>query len=356
VTEQHREEVLAGLKEVFAGRVRRPSPRDESSTDGVPASALASVQPYDAEEVGRLAMLAARHSVPLVAFGAGTGFGPQLPEGGIVVRFDLMRAVRSPDSDEPWIDAEPGATWLELEDALGSGGRGLAVYPTSAPRATVGGWLARDGLGVGSFEHGWLRENVVSASVVMGDGERREVSGEELESLFVPGSTNGLIVGARLKTRRADADAPFAFSFADAESLAGAVAGVLEARLPLWHLALLNPVMARARASADAHLLFGAYPREREARVAAPLGEVVEYYGGSVLGTADAYRLWSERFFPVDPSRPTPEPTDRVLSSIGDLPGVLDRLSRGAVQGTVARSGEVLLLALDEVHREDRSL
>jgi FAD/FMN-containing dehydrogenase len=48
---------------------------------------------------------------------------------------------------------------------------GLAVYPTSAPRATVGGWLATDGLGVGSFEYGWLRENVLSASVVLPGGE-----------------------------------------------------------------------------------------------------------------------------------------------------------------------------------------
>src|SRR5829696_6667954 len=255
--------------------------------DGVPASALASVQPYDAEEVGRLAMLAARHSVPLVAFGAGTGFGPQPPEGGIVVRFDLMRAVRSPDPDEPWIEAEPGATWLELEDVLRPRGWGLAVYPTSAPRATVGGWLARDGLGVGSFEHGWLRENVVSASVVMGDGERREVSGEELGSFFVSASSGGIIVGAKLGTRRADTDVPYAASFADAKSLAGAVAGVLDARLPLWHLALLNPAMARARASADAHLLFGAYPREREARVAGPLREVVETIGGRVLDAPD---------------------------------------------------------------------
>ena len=55
-----------------------------------------------------------------------------------------------------------------------------------------------------------------------------------------------------------------------------------------------------------------------------------------------------------EPSRPTPEPTDRVLASVGDLPGVLDRLLRGAVQGTVDRSGEVLLLALDDVHREDK--
>jgi hypothetical protein len=41
---------------------------------------------------------------------------------------------------------------LELDDELRARGRGLAVYPTSAPRATVGGLVATDGLGVGSFE------------------------------------------------------------------------------------------------------------------------------------------------------------------------------------------------------------
>jgi FAD/FMN-containing dehydrogenase len=351
VSEQHREEVLDGLREIFAGRVRRSSPQDGSVTDGE----LASVQPYDAEEIVRLAKLAESHSVPLIPSGAGTGFAAQPSEGGILIRFDLMRGVRSPDPDDPWIEAEPGATWLELEDALRPGGRGLTVYPTSAPRATVGGWLAQDGIGVGSFEYGWLRENIVSASVVVVGGKRREVGGEELRSFLAPDGDRGLIVGARLETRRADADVPFAASFADAESLTGAVAGVLEARLPLWHVALLNPAMARARVSADAHLLFGAYPREREVRIAGPLREIVESGVGRILDAADAYRLWSERFFPMGPSRPSPEPTDRVLAPVGDLPGVLDRLSRGAVQGTVARSGEVLLIALDEASREGRS-
>jgi hypothetical protein len=41
---------------------------------------------------------------------------------------------------------------LELDDELRARGRGLAVYPTSAPRATVGGLVATDGLGAGSFE------------------------------------------------------------------------------------------------------------------------------------------------------------------------------------------------------------
>jgi len=354
VTEQRRDEVLESLTEIFGERVKRPRAHDGTGTDGALASALASVQPSDTEEVRRLVEVATKHSVPLSPLGAGTGFEP-VPPGSILVRFELMRGVRRPRSEEAWIEAEPGATWLELEEFLRPTGHGLAVYPTSAPRATVGGWLAQDGLGVGSFEHGWLSENVVSASVVTVGGELREARGEELGSYLSPDGARGLIVGAKLKTRRADADVPFAASFPDAGTLAGAVEGLMEARPPLWHVELLNPAMSRARATAEAHVLFGAYAGEHEAEVAGPLRRIAESHRGRVLGAADAHRVWGERFFPVAPSHPTPEPTDRVLADARDLPKVLERLSRRAVQGTVARSGEVLVLAFDDVLAEDRS-
>jgi FAD/FMN-containing dehydrogenase len=351
MTGQRSDGVLESLTEIFGERVKRPRVREGNGAGG----ALASVQPSDAEEVRRLAEAAAKYSAPLFPLGAGTAFEPVPPENSILVRFDLMRSVRSPGTEEQWIEAEPGATWLELDEALHPAGRGMAVYPTSAPRATVGGWLAQDGLGVGSFEHGWLSENVVSASVVMVGGELREARGVELGSYFSPEGARGLIVGAKLKTRRADADVPFAASFPDAEKLTGAVAGLKEARPPLWHVALLNPAMSRARASAEAHVLFGAYAGEREAEVAGPLGGVVEAHRGRLLGAADAHRVWGERFFPVAPSHPTPEPADRVLADVEELPKVLERLQSKAVQGTVARSGEVLVLAFDETLAEDRS-
>jgi FAD/FMN-containing dehydrogenase len=350
VTEQRRDEVLENLTEIFGERLKRPRVPDGTGADG----ALASVQPSDAEEVRRLAEVAAEHSVPLSPLGAGTAF-EAVPPGSILVRFDLMRSVRSPRPEEPWIETEPGATWLELEEVLRPEGLGLAVYPTSAPRATVGGWLAQDGLGVGSFEHGWLSENIISASVVMVGGELRQVRGEELGSFFTSEGARGLIVGAKLKTRRADADVPFAASFADAGTLAGAVEGLMEARPPLWHLALLDPAMSRARASSETYMLFGAYAREQEAEVAEPLRRIVESHRGRVLGAADAHRVWGERYFPVAPSRPTPEPTERLLADAIDLPKVLERLSREAIQGTVARSGEVLVLAFDDTLAEDRS-
>jgi FAD/FMN-containing dehydrogenase len=89
-----------------------------------------------------------------------------------------MRGLRLPEHEEPWVEAEPGVSCLQLDDHLRIRGCGLAVYPTSARRATVGGWLTQDDLGVGSFEYGWVSENVLSANLVLPGGERWEVPGK----------------------------------------------------------------------------------------------------------------------------------------------------------------------------------
>ena len=342
---QH-EEVLETLTDIFADRVKPPPLNDGS---GAP---LASVLPTSVEEVRRLAEVAARYSVPLVPFGAGTGTEPRQTEGTILVHFDMMRDLRPPRPDEPWIEAQPGVTWLQLEDDLRPRGLGLAVYPTSAPRATVGGWLAQDGLGVGSFEYGWLRENVHSASVVLAGGDLREVAGEELGSFFAPQSSAGIVVGARLRIRRSDTDVPFVAEFSEAADLAESVADVFGSSVPLWHLAFLNPAMSRARTLGESYLLFGAYPRERETKVAHPLREAVEAHRGRVLGAAEAYRTWGERFFPVTPSVLLPAPTNvsRERSTVAGIREVLadtDAAGQPALQGTVARSGEILLIKLN---------
>ena len=336
--------VLESLTDIFADRVKQP-PLEAGSDN-----ALASVYPSNAEEVRRLAEVAARYSVPLIPSGGGTSVEPRATEGGILIHFDMMRGLRSSPSGEAWIEAEPGVTWLQLEDDLRPRGRGLVVYPTSAPRATVGGWLARDGLGVGSFEYGWLRENVVSVSVVLLGGERREIPGWELGPFFAPGSEAGIVVGTRLETRRADADVPFAASFADDGDVAQAISDVTGASVPLWHLAFLNPAMSRARTLYEDYLLFGAYPRGRETKVAGPLREAVEASGGRILTAAEAYRAWGERFYPVTPSvLPSAlANVSRRLVSVENIQDALkDDAGSGALQGTVARSGEVLLLTLE---------
>jgi FAD/FMN-containing dehydrogenase len=349
------ERALSDIEEVFGDRLKRGGPAPPGVSDA--RDALAFVSPMSAEEVKLLAEVAGRYSVPLVALGAGTVSEPNPESGGILIHFDLMRGLRLPEHEEPWLEAEPGASWLQLDDSLRTRGLGLAVYPTSAPRATVGGWLAMDGLGVGSFEYGWLRENVLWASVVLPGGELVEVAGEEVRSFVGPGAA-GIIVGAKLRTRRAEADVPFGDAFGTADELIGAVANIAEMGLPLWHLAFLNPGMAHARNLGENYLLFGAYPAERAGEIDGDLRNVVASSRGRALSVAEAHRAWGERFFPVTPSVLPPRfpALSRDLVSLVDFPQKLseveDRPGIAAIQGTVARSGEVLLLSLEN-HEED---
>jgi FAD binding domain len=162
------ERALRDIDEVFGDRLKRGrSPRPPGAPDT--GEALASVSPMSAEEVEILVKAAGRYSVPLVALGAGTASTPQ--GGSILVHFDLMRGLRLPEREEPWVEAEPGASWLQLDDLLRARGWGLAVYPTSAPRTTVGGWLTQDGLGVGSFRV-WVAEREPPVSECGAAGRR----------------------------------------------------------------------------------------------------------------------------------------------------------------------------------------
>jgi FAD/FMN-containing dehydrogenase len=334
------ERALGAIEEVFGDRLRRRQP-GRADPDG----ALASVFPANAEEVALLARITDDYSLPLSALGAETTPEKQTKEGRVLIRFDLMRNLWLSDANEPLAEAEPGALWLELDNDLRIRGQGLTVYPTSAPRATIGGWLAQDGVGVGSFEYGRLNENVVSADVVMPDGARRTVGGDDLH--LVVGSEKGIVVHATLQTRRAENDKPYALAFGDSGRLAASVADIFREGVPLWHLAFLSPEMARLRGLGQDHLLFGAYPGGRGAAVEKALRDIATSAGGRVHSAADAYRAWGERFFPIAPAHPTPVLTERAFIRVGEIPAALKRHPNEAVQGTVSRSGEVLLLAFD---------
>jgi hypothetical protein len=101
------------------------------------------------------------------------------------------------------------------------------------------------------------------------------------------------------------------------------------------------------------HLMFGAYPRERTEKVENRLRSVVESNQGRLLPAADAHRAWGERYFPIRPSILPPgfPGISRAFSSVAELPQrleqVKDSATRVALQCTIARSGEILLLTLD---------
>ena len=343
------EDVLKTLEERFGSRfVRR--------TDGEAApdahDTVASVFPQSAEEVESLTRLAARHGIPLVARGAGTAIYPGKPPRGLTVRFDAMHQIRLPEGEnEKWVEVEPGVTWGALEERLSERGMGPRVYPTSAPRSTVGGWLAENGIGVGSYEYGWLLQNVLSVEVVLAGGQRSTIEGGEALRHFVGSrGSMGFIVRAWLATRRASGDVPIAALFRDAEDLGKAVTDLDRGGAPLWHLGILNAAMARARRFEVGAVLFGAYPKERAPGLEPALQDTLESHRGEILPRKDAQRVWEQRFFPASHLGPTPRP-GRALVRGERLAQTLVEIERRfagvAIQGSVSRWGEVALLAFD---------
>jgi len=309
---------------------------------------LATVLPLDAEEVGFLAETVRRYSVRLSPAGAGTD--PDLPEPQgetVLVGTELMRKVRFPDEERSRVGVEPGVLWLELEDELRSSHRALTVYPTSAPRATVGGWIARDGMGIGSFAYGWLRENVISAEIILPDGRQRTLEGDDLRLVVGAMGRTGVIVRATLKLRETKGDRPFAAAFGQPEVLQWAINSLLERRPPLWHLGFMNPPMARAMRSREEYVLFGAYPASGAAAAENELAQTLSESHGRPLDTAEAHRIWGGRFFPVAPARPTPAP-GRVLVPASRIGAVLDHLRSSPdmldILGSVASDGSSLVL------------
>jgi FAD/FMN-containing dehydrogenase len=334
-----RRDLTKALEERFGNRCR---------AHGKHSGPLATVLPADAEEVRFIAESVRRYSARLSPAGAGTD--PDLPEPTgetVLVGTEMMRKIHFSDGERGHVEVEPGVLWVDLEDELRSSHRALTVYPTSAPRATVGGWIARDGMGVGSFAYGWLRENIICAEVILPGGRLRYFEGDDLGLVVGAMGRTGVIVRATLKLRKTEMDMPFAIAFARREALQRAIDSLLERMPPLWHLGIVNPPMARAMRSQERYLIFGAYPASGAAAAEGELARVARENRGKALDAAQAYRMWGERFFPVAPARPTPAP-GRVLVPASRVGTVLDYLRSGpselAVLGSVARDGWALLL------------
>ena len=329
------EEGYAELEERFGARFRRDA-------SGV------TVAPTDVEEVGVVAEIAHRHGLPLSPRGAGTIPGSARSAEGVVLGLDHMKSFSVTEGEEPAVELEPGLSWVELEDHLRGEGKSLRVYLTSAPRSSVGGWLARDGLGVGSYEYGWLSENVLSVEVVIPGGARHVAASEELDLIVGAEGTTGIIVGATLLLREASRDLPFAAALDTPSGLARAVKNLSGEQFPFWHLGLVRTNLALTAGPEEGYVLYGTHHGESEGELEAALARTISSCGGRMLGSAEAYRSWGARFFPVSPTGELPTPATAVVP----VPGLQEALIRLesevahlGVQGTVASGGSVMLMA-----------
>lgn len=101
------------------------------------------LKPRTAEEIAAILQAANRTETPVRPRGGGTGWwsSTQPPAGGILLQLTRMNEVLAIDEEVMTVTVEAGITFSKLEEALGSRGFRIMIFPESGRAATMGGHI-----------------------------------------------------------------------------------------------------------------------------------------------------------------------------------------------------------------------
>lgn len=322
------------------------------------------VQPQTIDEVVELVHMAYRHNIPITPRGKATsGYGGVIPvKKGMVVDFYYFNAIKNIDKESLTVTVEPGIVWEKLDNELQKKGLTLRLYPSSYPSATVGGWLAQGGVGIGSFEAGWFRNNVTSAKIILPDGKLQEFMGDDIDLISDAEGITGLIVEVTLQVQPLEELGVLAIGCSSADDLQKIFQEIIQRNLPLWSVLFINPKMAELRNQAP---LMEHLEEIVEERVTLPvsyittitfrerdrdtiqkkLPEILESNSAELLDEYIAQHEWGNRFKIMLVKRlgPSLVPSEVVipLDSLGDvLQEIEEKVDQPLVkEGVVIREG-----------------
>jgi glycolate oxidase len=197
------------------------------------------VRPLETAEVAAAVAICARHRVPVVPRGAGTGLsgGANAVEGGIVLSTERMRRIVEIDDGERLAVVQPGVVNDVLRAVAADRGLWYPPDPASAPWSTIGGNVATNAGGLCCVKYGVTRDYVLALEVVTAAGEvvrlgrrtAKGVAGYDLVGLMVGSEgTLGVIteITVRLRAARAAARRTVLGFFDTLPRCGAAVAGV----------------------------------------------------------------------------------------------------------------------------------
>jgi glycolate oxidase len=152
------------------------------------------VFPTATEQVSHIVKLAAKHRVPIVGRGAGTGLsgGALARTGGVMLVFARMNRILEVDAENQRAVVQPGVVNYELTCAAESHGLYFAPDPSSWKSCTIGGNVAENAGGPHTLAYGVTTNHVTALELVLPDGEMVRVgskhgdaSGYDLTGLLV---------------------------------------------------------------------------------------------------------------------------------------------------------------------------
>jgi D-lactate dehydrogenase (cytochrome) len=245
---------LLGDRLVTSATICEGHGKDASYHPCVPPDAVAFAK--STEEVSEIVQICARHKVPLIPFGKGTGLEGNIValRGGVCVDLSRMNRILEVSTGDLDATVEAGVTHEQLNEHLRGSGLFFSVDPGA--NATIGGMDATRASGTNSVRYGTMRENVVSLKVVLPDGRvirtarraRKSAAGYDLTRLFV-GSEGTLGVITEVTVRLyglPPAISSAVCSFPSVESAVNVVIKTIQAGVPVARMELADAVQMDA--------------------------------------------------------------------------------------------------------------
>ncbi len=275
------------------------------------------VFPESTAEVQEVVRACAAHRVPVIAFGVGSSLEGHVnaPGGGISLDTSRMNRILAVNAEDLDCTVEPGVTREDLNHHLRDTGLFFPIDPGA--NATLGGMAATRASGTNAVRYGTMRENVLSLTAVMADGEvvktasraRKSSAGYDLTRLLVGSEgTLGIITALTLRLN----GIPQAISggvcpFPTLEAACNTVIATIQMGIPVARIELVNALQMRAM-KAYSHLDYPESPclfvefhgtDGGVAEEAELFGEIAQDNGGGPFlwtGVAEERtRLWKAR-------------------------------------------------------------
>lgn len=209
-----------------------------------------------AQEVSHIVGICARHQVPIIPWGTGTGLegGTVASSGGICVDVSGMTAIIEVNEADLDCVVQPGVTRKQLNHHLRGTGLFFPIDPGAD--ASLGGMAATRASGTNAVRYGTMRENVLSLKVVTADGRivstggraRKSAAGYDLTRLFVGSEgTLGIIVEVALRLHGLPEAISAARVYFDAvEGAVHAAMQIIQCGIPIARMELLDAEQMRA--------------------------------------------------------------------------------------------------------------
>ena len=159
-----------GAANVAADRTRLTAYSYDSQHEQVIPDAVVTV--LCTEEVAAVMKIAAKHRVPVVARGAGSGLtGGSVPEsGGIILNLERMNKVIDLNIEDRIGYVQPGVITTDFQELAERHGLFYAPEPASAAFSTLGGNVAESAGGLGCVKYGLTKDFTAGLVFVTADG------------------------------------------------------------------------------------------------------------------------------------------------------------------------------------------